>query len=357
MEITMPGYYTSFRCLAGKCPDSCCKEWDVDVDDASAVMYRALPGELGDRLRSSLKDTEYGVQMQAQDGRCPMWRKDGLCRIQAELGENALCDVCRNFPRISHDYGNFRELGLELSCPEAARLILTCENDSVIAFEEDGGGAPDYDLNDMKILKESRAQALSLLQSKSTKDALMLLLLNAQTVQSCLDGAVMLSTDALMHSSDDTAPGKPMQHTFLSFFKNLEILTPRWRQRLDNPISPYFPKEMTALIRYLTERYWLQAISDYDIAGRIKFIVASCLIVAYLPGSFIENAQLFSKEIENDADNVDAILDAVQSEQCFSNESLLGMLRQCTQEPVTECKGAAYENHAPVRSPFGEKAE
>ena len=33
MEVTKPSYYDSFRCLASACPDSCCKEWDVDVDE------------------------------------------------------------------------------------------------------------------------------------------------------------------------------------------------------------------------------------------------------------------------------------------------------------------------------------
>ena len=51
MDISKPSYYDAFRCLAGSCPDSCCKEWDVDVDDASAARYRALPGPLGQRLR------------------------------------------------------------------------------------------------------------------------------------------------------------------------------------------------------------------------------------------------------------------------------------------------------------------
>ena len=125
MDATKPSYYDRFRCLASACPDSCCKEWDVDVDEAAAARYRALTGPLGDRLRQVLRDTPWGVQMAAENGRCPMWRADGLCRIQAELGEAALCRVCREFPRLRHDYGDFLELGLELSCPEAARLILT----------------------------------------------------------------------------------------------------------------------------------------------------------------------------------------------------------------------------------------
>ena len=96
----------------------------MDVDSASAAYYRSLPGELGDRLRQVLTDTPDGTVMALENGRCPMWRTDGLCEIQKHLGEAALCRVCRTFPRLRHDYGRFAELGLELSCPEAARLIL-----------------------------------------------------------------------------------------------------------------------------------------------------------------------------------------------------------------------------------------
>ena len=116
MQIRKPAYFDSFRCIAGQCPDSCCKEWEVEIDDRTAAYYRSLPGALGDRLRSVLKDDpDWGTVMTIENGRCPMWRTDGLCRIQAELGHDALCKTCRDFPRLCHDYGTFRELGLELS--------------------------------------------------------------------------------------------------------------------------------------------------------------------------------------------------------------------------------------------------
>ena len=63
------------------------------MDEASAEYYRSLSGPLGDRLREVLVEEEGGTVMQIVDGRCPMWRQDGLCRIQAELGEEALCQV------------------------------------------------------------------------------------------------------------------------------------------------------------------------------------------------------------------------------------------------------------------------
>ena len=55
MRLCTPDYYDSFTCIAGACPDSCCKEWDVLVDPDKAAFYRSLPGNLGDRLRQVLK--------------------------------------------------------------------------------------------------------------------------------------------------------------------------------------------------------------------------------------------------------------------------------------------------------------
>ena len=54
MLISKPSYFDNFRCIASLCPDSCCKEWDVQVDASAAAMYRNLPGDLGDRLREVL---------------------------------------------------------------------------------------------------------------------------------------------------------------------------------------------------------------------------------------------------------------------------------------------------------------
>ena len=62
-------------------------------------------------------------------------------------------------------------------------------------------------------------------------------------------------------------------------------------------------------------------------AVRVKFIVISCLLVGLLGDPFSRTAQLFSKEIENDADNVDAILDAAYEVRALADDHLLGMLR------------------------------
>ena len=58
MLLFKPDYYDCFRCAAGECPDSCCKEWEVEIDDASARFYRTLPGTLGDRLREVMRTAD-----------------------------------------------------------------------------------------------------------------------------------------------------------------------------------------------------------------------------------------------------------------------------------------------------------
>ena len=84
--------------------------------------------------------------------------------------------------------------------------------------------------------------------------------------------------------------------------------------------------QVTGGSRYLIRRYWLQAVSDYDLICRVKFIIAACLLVAHLGANVVENAQLFSKEIENDPDNVEALLDGTYTSPAFTDVQLLGLL-------------------------------
>ena len=331
MQIRKPAYFDSFRCLAGKCPDSCCKEWEVEVDARSAAFYRSLAGPLGDRLRGVLKDDpDWGTVMIIQDGRCPMWRTDGLCRIQAELGHDALCKTCRDFPRLCHDYGTFQEFGLELSCPEAARLILSSPAAPFVTEEIPGGDTPDYDEDAMAVLLQTRAEALEILQHPdySITEALILLLYYGYQAQSLLDNGdtpdfhpgLLLREAKFMAIPDG-------EEALIDFFKELEILTPEWHARLSAPL-PIVPwaKELRNLARYFIERYWLQAVSDYDLVSRVKLAVVSCILVHLLGGDVIQTAQSYSKEIENSDTNVNAILDAAYAHSALTDARLLGML-------------------------------
>jgi lysine-N-methylase len=258
-----------------------------------------------------------------------MWRQDGLCRIQAELGHDALCQVCRDFPRLRHDYGDFVEYGLELSCPEAARLILT-QPYTYVHETHPGGEAPEYDAEAMSVLRKSRDIILDFLKTSSlpANQALAVMLLYAHEVQSWLDGGetAVLDVNACVNLAKKHA-AEGNWNLFLDFFRALEILTPQWHNRLQAPTANgSWNQGYLALIQYFIGRYWLQAVSDYDLIGRVKFAIAACLLVYHLGGAFVETAQLFSKEIENDPDNVETILDAAYSHPAFTDDKILGML-------------------------------
>ena len=315
----------------------------MQVDEASAAYYRSLSGELGDKLREVLSTEDGETVMTIVEGRCPMWRQDGLCRIQAELGEAALCKTCREFPRLTHDYGDFLELGLELSCPEAAKFILNAAEVSMQETQVPGGEEPEYDIEAMDVLKSTRERARRILaeSDENVGRTLAALLLWGYQAQGELDGeppaefdkntALSSVSDLVQRalSSEQQSGFDEQNGHFLElgrFFSGLEILTEAWKDRLDAagkaPLSP----KVIPLARYLVDRYWLQAVSDYDLYCRVKFIVVSCILVSGLGGDFVETAQLYSKEIENNIDNVEAILDAAYCHPAFTDDKILGLL-------------------------------
>ena len=262
-------------------------------------------------------------------GRCPMWRVDGLCRIQAELGEGALCRTCRELPRLPHDYGDFVERGLELSCPEAARIILSAAPAPFVTEEIPGGEEPEYDVDAMAVLKATRQTALTLLEDPAYAPAEVLaqLLLYGAQAQGELDGDDIAPFDPEAAMDTVRSLAQPGDISAISdFFGKLEILTPLWCSLLAAAEMPVFSEGTRKLARYFVERYWLQAVSDYDLMGRVKFAVLSCILICALPGDFCRNAQLYSKEIENSCTNVEAILDGAYADPAFTDLSLLGLL-------------------------------
>jgi lysine-N-methylase len=301
------------------------------VDAPAAAYYRSLPGALGDRLRAVMEDSEDGAVMVLEQSRCPMWRDDGLCRIQAELGHDALCQTCRDFPRLRHDYGDFVELGLELSCPEAARLILSNVKFSTCRKQEDGNGEAEYNRSAMELLRFSRQAVLSFLEDSRVpvNQALAAILLYAHDAQEALD----LERPLTVRPEDCLAKIKNMQfadgnaHALIAFFQELEILTENWQKRLAQPASEIqWGSVLRAMMGYMVLRYWLQAVSDLDLICRVKLAVSACLLVGLLGGDPVETAQLFSKEIENDPDNIEAILNGAYTSPALTDANLLALL-------------------------------
>ncbi len=329
MKRIQPSYYSQFSCLADSCPDACCYGWEVEIDDAHAAWYAALEGPLGDTLRSALYCDDGTYYLRNHHSRCPMWRRDGLCALQAQLGHDALSQVCQSYPRIQQDYGSFLELGLEMSCPQAARLMLSGEPMVFSSQEIPGGEAGDYDQEWMDILQRSRPVAMALLDTPgySLPQRLALLLMYGYHIQAQLDGMApgdFSAPEALAEAQSFAGQGN--FPAFLGFYQTLEILTDSWRSRLAScGKTPQWSEMLVPFARYGLYRYYLQAVSDGDLVGRIKMILCGCILCAYL-GVSVETIQHYAKEIENDADNVDALLDGAYTHPALTDRNLLGLL-------------------------------
>ena len=137
MRTAVPEFFARFACRAAACRHSCCRGWEIDVDDGSAALYRELPGALGEALREALFEDGEGWHFRLdEEARCPLLRRDGLCRLIDELGEDALCDICALHPRFYTECGDWELCGLGLSCEAAAALLL--ESDEPLRFLAEG---------------------------------------------------------------------------------------------------------------------------------------------------------------------------------------------------------------------------
>ncbi|MBQ4648951.1 MAG: flagellin lysine-N-methylase [Clostridia bacterium] len=143
MKLYAPSYYKRFVCIADKCDHSCCIGWEIDVDTVTYEKYKSYKGGYGKEILNSIsaEDTPHFV-LCAHD-RCPHLDERGLCRIILNAGGEYLCDICREHPRF-YNYTAVAEVGLGISCREAARIVLSSsgydrmeEIGDVDAFEDE----------------------------------------------------------------------------------------------------------------------------------------------------------------------------------------------------------------------------
>ncbi len=128
MKLYAPKYYKDFVCIADKCRHSCCIGWEIDIDCDTMGKYDLLSEGYGKNIKESIEDREGCPHFALlEKDRCPHLDERGLCRIINELGEDYLCDICREHPRFYNRTAAGLEAGIGLSCEEAARIILSFE--------------------------------------------------------------------------------------------------------------------------------------------------------------------------------------------------------------------------------------
>ena len=311
MQTVFFSYAADFACLAGGCPDTCCRDWEIDLDDAAKARYAAIPGSLGDALRRAMAEGG-GDCFRLRGGMCPFLDEDGLCRIQRAYGPEALTVNCDSFPRFIEVYGGTEELSLSPACPEAARLLLAAPNLLFTTARDDRPPEPN-DLDALRYLglRVLRTKAISLLeQDAPLPDLLRRLLSLGRRAQACLDAG---EDDQLrMLEADAAEPLQSVDDNLLySNYVNLEILRPDWPELLSRPRLG--PGDEHCAARYATYhlfRWLLKAVEDAQVLPRVRSAVWGALCLERLTAARIppETALYrYCREIEHNEDNLRAV--------------------------------------------------
>ena len=294
-----PSYYQKFACIAGRCRHSCCIGWEIDVDEDTYGAYQSVTGEIGERLRASLCDEDTVHFILGEGERCPFLNRDNLCDLILSLGEDSLCEICREHPRFYNVLSSDTEVGLGLCCEEAARLIL------------------------------SEKEPMTLIGEHESKDAFeaACLLWRDEVFGILQDRGVSMEkrSELLLEKSEKTLPNVAES---IALLLSLEIMTPEWRDLLSRALSMDGCKalqgrdrEMEQFSVYLAYRYLITAFDLEDLLIKTAFVAWSFSLVSALGGvlsaergaltreALVELCRLFSCEIEYDEDNLQAILD------------------------------------------------
>ena len=374
MNITQPDYYSAFHCLAGACPDTCCADWEVLIDEASLARYDAVAGPLGQALRGAIVGRGTEPRFRLRDGKCALLTPEGLCPIQAQLGEAALCRVCGFFPRFETELGLIREQGVSLSCPEAARLILT--KSAPLQLQQLRTGEPlrcCHELEPALILgvRAARDHAMALAQNRAEPIALrcIRLLEFGRLAQAALDREDYDAlSDALAQAADEArtflpaAPEEPeaVRSRFwaqlLAVLSGLEHLRPDWTALLAQAAAqlpgpehswqdgfPFAPAAWEQLLCYYIFKYFLRAAFDAQLEPVLHHAVLSALLLHGLcsmqsapvdSAGLCALAQAYARETEHSEENLQALRRAFAARPALQARPLQALLALYLPEPV-----------------------
>ena len=385
MKTRVPDYFKQFKCIASECEDTCCAGWEIVIDDETYDIYKSVEGPFGERLKNEIYldgDNEHIFKLKGND--CAFLNKNKMCDIYSELGEEALCYTCQQYPRYTEEFGSIREVGLSLSCPEAARIILGTSKTTEFETSEDDGMVPAY--NDISFdifmqLTKSRKIMLEIIQNRSIElnNRIAVILSFSQEIQKNIDNNKI---DDISHvcekysdrefinkyiSGLDKYKNNP-EHKYNNMkkyfmvYKNLDHINERWPRILNDVTKNLFGKETNCevyvdkhgkfnsyyvdnfyeyehLIVYFIFRYFMKAVFDYDVSAKVKMAVVSYLMIKELGvyrwyennGEFTKEDQaevmrMYSKDIEHSDENMESLYETFESADAFKLDELLIML-------------------------------
>lgn len=161
MKTVEEGLFKDFKCIADKCPMTCCSGWQIVIDDESLNAYNEYEGPLNKDFDENV-DFDEGCFCQKENRDCAFLNESGLCNMILKGSEDLLCDTCRLFPRHCEEFEDVREWSMSVSCPEVARLLFESEKYLEFTSKEDDEEDPledefeDFDIFLFDKLSEAR---------------------------------------------------------------------------------------------------------------------------------------------------------------------------------------------------------
>lgn len=362
MKYHKPSFFDQFKCIGSACTDTCCAGWEIEVDETTAQGYLAEKGAFGDCLRREIGSEPGEYFFKLKNNRCPFLNKENLCDIFINLGEDRLCDICREHPRFYNWFGDYTEVGLGLCCEEAERLLFSDSKpltfvEKVTQDEEqdysdedeytDASDLLDDESEECEQMLEERKAIFSILQNRKKNIGARLKRLLLQLPYA--DEMLLLTVPILEWDDPESIPkldynAKPSTNTLKSsalflirFFGGMESLDETWpsmmkelEQNIDSLIDVDKAAEFLQFMKgenrlyeyehiavYLVYRYYPEILFDGQIEAKILFAAASiCLLFlmdlqcfqengVYTQHDRIELVRRFSKEIEYCPENME----------------------------------------------------
>lgn len=351
MKTLKPDFYDTFVCTASRCQDTCCAGWEIEVDEDTCRKYRQVEGNFGRLLCSRISEEEDGAYFTLAPGRrCPFLNESNLCEIYIHLGEEMLCDICREHPRFYQWFGDYTEAGLGLCCEEVCRLVFEREEplEFILSGEKEEED-PDADPL-LAPLLEARRRAFSILQCReySMDQRMAALLRFAEALDLPLrqeEAGEILKTAGIPagewlcragREEEISWTGSPEEiRKLLELYQGLESLDgtfggrmrslaeqlPELLKKREEFLEAFREREYQYehLTVYFLYRYFMEALFDGCVLPPARFAAASLLVIQLLDtelwmqrGDFsaadrIFTVKLYSKEIEYCPENMEAI--------------------------------------------------
>lgn len=286
MLSIFPKFYKNFLCKADKCKHSCCKGWEIDIDEETAGKYLAMTGELGAEIRQNIGKNEdsYFFKL-TEDERCPFLQKNGLCKIILNIGEENICEICTMHPRFFTMLDDVELCGVGLSCEKTCELLLGDEKDLVFYIED-----TEEEVSFSEVLSVIGLNLPNEMQEFS-------LAVNAENINKVLE--IMAKTEPI-----DENWSKEL--SIMQDMDNVELKAKEYLENSDKNI-------LNKIYQYILYRQ-LERLVDIDIEALINYAQYSILFIilhTMISKELGESVRRWSEQIEYDTYNVDLILAGV----------------------------------------------